>query len=205
MVEPKSIFDPYSDDFLLSCDPKLINNDMSTTKNEKKSFATLQERSEVIFNRFAEQRGIPATHLQHKDICRYFGWSPGKWQAWRDGTTLKMNSLDAAAISDELGIDYNWLATGHGDPFTSKETFNESLARYEGVELGLLTKAKKVLESDSVYSRALESNIEAFYAATTSEQELAKIKKEKEGHDERIAKLEEYIKQLPSLRDCNEA
>lgn len=203
MVEPSSIFnDPLEYCVDDSCNIKPEINYMSTRNEQKKLHANLKERTDLILQRFSEVKNIPESHLTQKEVYDYFGWSQGKWQGWRSGTVQKMSAPDALKVSRELGIDHDWLVTGRGDPFPEKSQAKDADESHNQ-KAGLIQKANKVLESDSVYSSALESNINAFYAALESEEELAKVREEKENHDKRIDTLEKFIKQLPDFKSSN--
>ncbi len=207
MVEPAVMLDPLDGIGAYGCYYKLINNCMSTDQNQEKSPMPLKERADVIFKRFAQVKGIPIKLLEHKEICKHFNWSPGKWAAWRRGDTADMKGSDALHISQELGLNYDWLVSGEGEAYSDKINLNEAFNAYgsgatQEPEADFISKTQKILSSNSVYAKALESNIDAFYSALKSEEDLQRLRAEKEDHDKRIATLEDYIRQLPHIREA---
>ncbi len=207
MVEPFIILSPFHGVCFYSCNHKLKNNYMSSPVNEKKIFTPLRDRISLIKQRFFEVFDIPENERHEVKIYTHFKWSQGKWQGLDKGKTQSIRAADAAKISSELGLDYKWVATGLGSPYPDKNMVREKIEVYKPEpipEPDLIEKTKTVLDSDTVYARALESNIDAFYSAIKAEKELKNLQAQKEDHDKRIASLEEYIRQLPQIRQLNE-
>lgn len=92
-------------------------------------------------------------------------------------------------LADAADIYTEWLATGRGprDKDVLTAAHHEVQKQYrtaaqEEIKISdLLTKAAKVLESNSIYRPALAANINAFYHAISSEERMENIEKENRG------------------------
>ena len=107
-----------------------------------------------------------------------------------------LKGVALAGIVKEFGINGEWLISGRGEPFPgAREKYkevcglattplynNDTAAQQppgDGAELkisDLLHKTAVVLESKSIFTQALRSNIEAFHYAITCESQLAEFR-----------------------------
>lgn len=107
--------------------------------------------------------------------------------------TVPHDALHIFCTNEGMRIDY--ILNGTLPVFESETSaIAESKAPYNANSIApkiseLLTKTAAVLESPTIFSSALKSNIEAFHTAVTCEQQLAVALK-------RIDDLEEHVKQI---------
>lgn len=106
-----------------------------------------------------------------------------------------LKGVALAGIVKHFGISGEWLIAGHGEPFPGARRdysdvcspekaplYNKDVAALPAGEAGelkisdLLHKTAVVLESKSIFTQALRSNIEAFHYAITCESQLEEFR-----------------------------
>lgn len=149
---------------------------------------------EKSFDKEIIRRTIIALNLKNvNDIARLTGISQQNLNGYiKRGTFLKV--VESELYKRKINIE--WIKTGQGNMMTGTETIAvaESQTPYNANTTApkiseLLSKTAAVLESPTIFSSALKSNIVAFHTAVTCEQQLALATK-------RIDDLEEHVKQI---------
>lgn len=117
----------------------------------------------------------------------------------RENGVVEIKQIFADALEKYLNVSSEWLMTGQGEMMVTKNNhIAECNAVYQQnsnnppvvrISDPLIQKTAAILESQTVYSTALKSNIEAFHYAMTCEEKLAASNK-------RIDDLEEHIKMI---------
>ena len=158
----------------------------------------------MIGNRLKEYRKTKG--CKSKEIANKIGISQGSFSDLERGKT-DPSAETILKIIRNTDINIYWLLTGEGNKIWEGKRegnleFRESQEKYIPGELpGWFKKVKKILESDSDYSRALDANINAFHRAIASEEDLRAMKERVDYLEARVATLEGLIKnqnQTPS-------
>lgn len=118
----------------------------------------------------------------------------------RRGTLTKL--IEKKAYKNN--ISYDWIKTGQGEMMAGSGTgtpISEPQTAYHGhppssYEHPLIKKTRTVLESDSVYRRALDSNIEAFHEAVRTRDELQCCRVEISQLQQAVNMLREEVAEL---------
>jgi len=101
-----------------------------------------------------------------------------------------------AIICQEFDVNQDWLGTRqtHAPPAQDQDLQPASPTRRELAVAMALHKTGEVLNSDTIYGQALETNINSYYAAVNLQKELRTYKKELQSLREEV----ERLKQQPS-------
>ena len=120
----------------------------------------------------------------------------------RRGTLTKLIEIEAY----KRNINFDWIKTGEGDVIETGTHESQTGHVAESVESynakpqpkisDLLHKTAMILESPTVFSTALKSNIEAFHYAMDCEDMLAEAKQMQQESNKRIARLEADVTEL---------
>jgi hypothetical protein len=116
----------------------------------------------------------------------------------RRGTLTKLIEKE----SFRRDISYDWLKTGEGS-MKSSDGVAEPQTPYNANSTApriseLLSKTAAVLESPTIFSHALRSNIEAFHTAVTCEAQLAVASKRIDDLEEHVKLIEERLPKVVS-------
>jgi transcriptional regulator with XRE-family HTH domain len=150
-------------------------------------------------------------HLTQDDFGNKIGlkWSQVKD---RESGAVKISPSEAKIISHVYGISYDWLLDGRGEMLSAPTNspinmpVNEAPMPYGAIPTTndhpdispLLLKTAVVLESPSIFSSALKSNIEAFHQAVTLDQKLIKAQAEIVQHTDKLKDQDDRLKILES-------
>lgn len=147
-------------------------------------------KMEKSFDKEIIRRSLVALNLKNvNEIARLMGISQQNLNGYiKRGTFLKV--VDSEFYKRKINLD--WIKTGHGNMMMeapSNAPISEPQQPYNNKTSDLLIKTAAVLESPSVFSGALKSNIEAFHTAIEFKSELQKA------HD-KIKELENNVKSI---------
>lgn len=73
------------------------------------------ERFEIIYKTFFELAKAAGQQTSKLALSRLLGVSQGRLQHWENGQMPKAEDIQTLHI--KLGLSYEWLLTGEGDPF----------------------------------------------------------------------------------------
>ena len=142
----------------------------------------------------------------------------GTISRWKSKTQKTPPSTESILkIATAWDCSFEWLLTGKGEMFAykpppgdqidfnfgSKKPPEETESR---VDLShekesfsmkeMVSMTMDILESDTVYRSALASNIRAFHKSVTMEEEVESVKKQLEGMNDRMQRMEELLLSL---------
>ena len=148
------------------------NMQMSTEKHD--DMKIWSKRFQIIKERFA---GIFGGRGTYEEFQEHLGITRGKMPA-RAKSLSSWSAEDIMLIHEKLGISLEWIFYGTGPTLvadiqsdTQSDHIGEPAAQYtkDHPKQGLLDQCRQVLESDTFYSSALESNIIAFNSAVLAQ------------------------------------
>ena len=135
-----------------------------------------------------------------KELAESLKISPSDLNNRTKSGTIKQLLIDLAIHKN---VNTDWLLTGegkmiswHGTGTTIAESQSQYRTNTESPQItmpDLISKAITILDSKSVYSTALKSNIEAFHTAITCHEELAVANKRIDHLDEEVAAIKERL------------
>lgn len=151
---------------------KQDNMNMSTGKHEISQ--DWPERFKIIKKRFYD---VFEKECTYENIEEYLGITRGKMAA-RVRSLSAWSADDIMVLHEKLDLSLEWIFYGNGPMLNSEKqpsehayVVNESVAEYDEKypKQRLLDQCRQVLDSDSFYASALESNIIAFNSAVLAE------------------------------------
>ena len=144
-------------------------------------------------NRIRQVRGS----LTQRQFADKIGVAVYTYQTYEKGSIP--NGKILLRIHERFNVNITWLLTGEGSPTPPVESkqlmpaVSEAAAEYAPPIDQLIEMVLKILDSNTEFTRALQSNITAFYHALETKQRLARHADELHQHNQRLGAIEKKI------------